>query len=147
LSETEAEQLQAAGTDLQIILAPRAFVIGDALIFSQYAPLVNWADYTDNIRKYARAQNLPRTRNYWFDIAEEAKQLGQGEGYYSMNGKCGNWQEDGRCGDYENRPKICRAFPVGQQACKGFRERAGVDVFVEIRQRSEPRREPMPAYF
>jgi Fe-S-cluster containining protein len=56
----------------------------------------------------------------------------RGETRYDLVSDCGNLvtDVDGRaayCGDYDNRPKACRRFPVGQYVCLSLRNEQGID--------------------
>jgi Fe-S-cluster containining protein len=42
--------------------------------------------------------------------------------WYELQTDCGNLdQETGLCGDYENRPRVCREVPVGGYGCEVIR--------------------------
>lgn len=46
-----------------------------------------------------------------------ARKLGRGMQQQRLATDCGNLQEDGRCGDYENRPQACREFVAARSGC------------------------------
>lgn len=60
----------------------------------------------------------------------EFEPLAAGMGRYLLLGSCGNLVEINgleQCGIYESRPKVCRTFPMGGDACHEMRQRDGLE--------------------
>jgi Fe-S-cluster containining protein len=52
------------------------------------------------------------------ELPEGQKGPGIGRTYYELIGDCASLQADGSCGDYDDRPRACRKFPVGGYYCQ-----------------------------
>jgi hypothetical protein len=136
LSADEANRLVAAGTKLVTILTAFSHLKIDGEVFDD-EPLISWANEVTAIEDKAKSESEPRAQNFWSNVAKHARHLKPGDGLFAIDGKCGFLQDDDRCGDYENRPRICQVFQMGGDACMGFRQRAGVDVPLELTSKPE----------
>lgn len=55
---------------------------------------------------------LSPNHHVWLSLHGEIK-----EGMIELECKCKRLLDDGTCGDYENRPEMCRIFTMGGSAC------------------------------
>ncbi len=122
LTADAAEQLVRAGTRLDGILPP----LGSD---------ESWGD--DAGRKLVRSSLVfaekSSERKLWGEVLVKIETMKPGEGLFAMDGQCGNLGDDGRCIDYENRPRICRDFEIGNTACQSLIQNRGIPVSVSIR--------------
>lgn len=124
LVQQEAERLQVAGTNLVTILPIMDQVQVVELDSGEKVqrPL-SWSDKEgiNTIVRKAHEQTDPVQKAAWLGIAAFARHLRPGEGLFGIDGRCGNLQDDGSCGDYENRPNACQQFQVDGELCTEFR--------------------------
>lgn len=119
LNRKEYEHLRSNGTELEIVLSEHIDHEGNDLR-AEYLASVH-----DRINEFssdpALLEKAAKLRSFALDLAF----LSGDEEVYSVIGDCG-LLEDGRCSDYDNRPRDCRELEVGSSACLGFRERGGI---------------------
>ena len=126
LSFEEARKLREAGTKIAEILP--AFRTQGELTSAEDLP--SWSDpeLIRGVLQDAAAEIDPKRKKALFNLAHLASEAARGDGIFSIDGVCGNLQPDNSCGDYENRPKICRNFVMDGSNCQSFRQEAGLDV-------------------
>jgi Fe-S-cluster containining protein len=120
LTGPEAEQLTAVGTTLiQVLPVPYSVDAEGRIQDKDSAPVSSWSDrgFMLTIGRIIRKTTSPSAKEAWLQVAGFAMQMRPGEGLFDMKGKCGNLQTDGRCADYENRPRIYREFEVDGAVC------------------------------
>lgn len=132
LSVAEARHLEAAGTKLHMILTAFDALGFDTEVADEDA--FYWSENIGLITAVADRSTSEAAREFWNKVADQARRLKADQGLFSIEGRCGFLQADGRCGDYKNRPEVCREFPVGGTACLGIRKDAGIPVPIEISQ-------------
>lgn len=103
LSPQEAEYMQDAGTDLQVLSKQEVKAISGG---------------------------------------RKAPKPDRGSSYYMLTSDCGNLdQETRQCGDYENRPNVCREFDEGSYQCGRMRDVRMAQYAVELGMPTMPARE------
>lgn len=137
ITATEADHLTSGGTHLTSILPAMSF----QWLFEQF----NYYDESDDLSGFVDwSKEEPAIRESFQsfvdhghpelveEIVEVSKTMRPGDGYYLIAGRCGFLLDDGACGDYENRPKVCQEFEVDGEACRKMRHR-GVPVTIQPR--------------
>jgi Fe-S-cluster containining protein len=126
LSPEEAEGFATTGSETLVVL-PFFKDLPDDREF-------DWSEKVHDLEVFAATCRDPDERAYWQDIATHATGMQPGEGLFEVRGNCGFLQPDGSCGNYDERPRACRAFSVGSTACRTICQRP-TPVSVEITRR------------
>jgi Fe-S-cluster containining protein len=113
LSADEADQLEAAGTQLTPLL-PANGPTGSEHAF-------DWSTQTNQLIRLGSAEQDSEMREIYMLLAGVSKRMGPGDGYFGMTGRCGNLTQENTCGVYESRPNACQEFSEGSVACVGLR--------------------------
>jgi len=138
LSATEATKLFDAGTELITILPAISTIAEADEYISAGETLPSWSD-EDGIKlilNQVRTSTSAQEKKVWEDTLINVPLLKPGEGMYEMIGRCGLLTESNQCVDYDDRPRICRDYKAGGDACKDLRQNRDIAVPVEITQKS-----------
>lgn len=138
LSYVELHMLEEAGTELIPILPAFASLelLDDGNLSLQAG--VSWGspEAIEILEAKAKSEKTTEDKEFWLNVVGQARQMNSGEGLYYMQSQCGFLQDDGLCGNYSNRPEICREFTVGSKPCLDVRDMKGIAVPVEIARQS-----------
>ena len=115
LSADEAEFMRECGNALQTIVEP--------------------ADYDQPDARYpigGRVYLDRGTIQYIYNKERPTEPLPAGFGRFALIGACKYLRTDEvgheYCSVYDQRPEVCRNFPVGSEKCQSFRRKYGIDV-------------------
>lgn len=132
LTAGEAQHMIDGGSTIAIVLP--VMTTPESLGAETENEVFSWADYLDEIRALGENEE-PDITSFWERTAQEAEQLQPGEGLYTILGRCGFLLDDNSCGNYKDRPRICREFEAGSVVCRQFRQRLENPVAIEITQK------------
>ena len=131
----EAIRLREAGTVLLQILPPMQTLVLDPTLEPDEEELFSWSKNTDAIKEMSGDAETDLEKAFWLDAAEFARTMQPEQGLYRMNGDCAFLTTDGLCAEYEDRPYICRNFPVGSAACLSIRMKVVEPVPIALTQK------------